>query len=153
MSAGNTDIASADEAVAACRHLVEQSLAEHYKLGMTAGQLYAQYTSFGDDPFVIARTVARRSASRLDASERAEAMCTQALARPHRHAPAAPIRLLPLDRAPADVVAEEAARPVDLADSRVGLACASATVLPLAVTFSTLPPLATSLPSLSAVPA
>ena len=72
--------ASADEAIAACRHLVEQSLAEHYKLGMTAVQLYAQCTSFGDDPFVIASEGCEKVRfSAWDyASERAEAMCTQA---------------------------------------------------------------------------
>ena len=72
--------ASADEAIAACRQLVEQSLAEHYKLGMTAGQLYAQYTSFGDDPFVIGSEGCEKvSFSAWDyASERAEAICTQA---------------------------------------------------------------------------
>ena len=72
--------ASADEAIAACRHLVEQSLAEHYKPGMTAGQLYAQYASFGDDPFVIASEGGEKvSFSARDyAGERAEAMCAQA---------------------------------------------------------------------------
>jgi hypothetical protein len=72
--------ASADEAIAACRHLVEQSLTEHYKPGMTAGELCAQYTSFGDDPFVIAPEGCEKvSFSARDyASERAEAMCTQA---------------------------------------------------------------------------
>ena len=72
--------AGADEAIAACRHLVEQSLAEFYKPGMTAGQLYAQYASFGDDPFVIASEGCEsvRFSARDYAGERAEAMCTQA---------------------------------------------------------------------------
>jgi hypothetical protein len=71
--------ASAGEAIAACRHLVEQSLAEFYKPGMTAGELCAQYTSFGDDPFVIAPEGCEkvRFSARDYASERAEAMCTQ----------------------------------------------------------------------------
>jgi len=72
--------ANANEAIAACRYLVEQSLAEHYKPGMTAGELCAQYTSFGDDPFVIAPEACEkvRFSARDYASERAEAMCTQA---------------------------------------------------------------------------
>src|SRR3954466_15601930 len=72
--------ASAGEAIAACRYLVEQSLAEFYKQGMTAAQLCEQYTSFGDDPFVIAPEGCEKVRfSAWDyASERAEAMCTQA---------------------------------------------------------------------------
>jgi hypothetical protein len=72
--------ASADEAIAVCRQLVEQSLAEFYKPGMTAGQLCEQYTSFGDDPFVIASEGCEKVRfSAWDyAGERAEAMCKQA---------------------------------------------------------------------------
>jgi hypothetical protein len=43
-----------DAAVAACREIVERSLAWHHKPGMTADQLYDTYTDFGDDPFIVA---------------------------------------------------------------------------------------------------
>lgn len=42
-----------EEARAACRALVDRFLAREYKPGMTAAALYEQYTSFGDDPFIV----------------------------------------------------------------------------------------------------
>jgi hypothetical protein len=50
-TAGEFD--SAEEAVAKCRLMVDEDLAHLHKPGMTADQLYASYTSFGDDPFVV----------------------------------------------------------------------------------------------------
>lgn len=44
---------SAEEAVAYCRSVVDQYLADQYKPGMTADALYASYTSFGEDPFIL----------------------------------------------------------------------------------------------------
>lgn len=41
------------EAVAVCRHLVDRSLLEQFKQGMTADQVYEAYVFFGDDPFVV----------------------------------------------------------------------------------------------------
>jgi hypothetical protein len=46
--------ATAEEAVAACRRQVLAFLLENYKPGMTATELHDYYTSFGDDPFVVA---------------------------------------------------------------------------------------------------
>jgi hypothetical protein len=46
--------ASADEALAACRELVDESLVEEYRDGATAEQLFDRYASFGDEPFVVA---------------------------------------------------------------------------------------------------
>jgi hypothetical protein len=46
--------ASAAEALDACRQLVDQSLVAEYENGATAEQLYERYSSFGDDPFVVA---------------------------------------------------------------------------------------------------
>jgi hypothetical protein len=43
-----------EAAVAVCRDIVERSLAWHYRPGMNAGELYDYYTSFGDDPFIVA---------------------------------------------------------------------------------------------------
>jgi hypothetical protein len=42
-----------DDAVAACRELVDRSLAHEYKPGMTADELFKTYTLFGDDPFIV----------------------------------------------------------------------------------------------------
>jgi len=73
---------TAEKAVAACRKLVDQSLAESYKPGMTAAELYDQYASFGDDPFIVAppRTFKGVIFSARDyARERAQAMAAGGL--------------------------------------------------------------------------
>jgi hypothetical protein len=44
--------ASYDEAVAACRRIVDDFLALHFTPGMSADDLFRQYTGFGEDPFV-----------------------------------------------------------------------------------------------------
>jgi len=43
---------SVDEALAVCRGIVDQSLQEEYRPGISAEALYGRYTSFGDDPFI-----------------------------------------------------------------------------------------------------
>jgi hypothetical protein len=63
--------ATAEDAIAACRRLVDQSLAEEYRAGMTAPQLYDRYTSFGDEPFVVAPS----GAAKVDFSARDYAQC------------------------------------------------------------------------------
>jgi hypothetical protein len=52
-SAGST-AHTADEALAVCRRLVDLSLEEGFKPGISADELYRYYRSFGDDPFVVA---------------------------------------------------------------------------------------------------
>ncbi len=47
------EFATAEEAIAACKMIVERSLTEQYKPGMTAGQLFDAYLLFGEDPFVV----------------------------------------------------------------------------------------------------
>jgi hypothetical protein len=42
-----------EEALAACRGLVDQSLAEEYGPGISAEALHGRYMSFGDDPFIV----------------------------------------------------------------------------------------------------
>jgi hypothetical protein len=44
---------TADEAVAACKHIVDQSLKDLCKPGITEQELFEAYTMFGDDPFVV----------------------------------------------------------------------------------------------------
>ena len=46
--------ASAEEALDACRRLVDEALMAEYRDGATAEQLFVRYTSFGDDPFIVA---------------------------------------------------------------------------------------------------
>jgi hypothetical protein len=45
--------ATADEAVAACKLIVDECLSPMLQPGMTAAALYEQYEGFGDDPFVV----------------------------------------------------------------------------------------------------
>jgi hypothetical protein len=49
-----------DEAVAACRKLVDEALLDEYKPSITAAELYDRYLSFGDDPFIVAPVGASR---------------------------------------------------------------------------------------------
>jgi hypothetical protein len=42
-----------EEALAACRRIVDRSLEEEYRAGMSAEALYDRYVSFGDDPFIV----------------------------------------------------------------------------------------------------
>jgi len=70
-------IATAEEAIAACRAPVDRNLAEQVRPGMTAAELYDRYVSFCDDPFVVAPA----GAPKVDfsawnyAKERAEETC------------------------------------------------------------------------------
>jgi hypothetical protein len=45
--------ADADEAVAACKEIVDDELNTMWKPGTTAAALYRLYVSFGPDPFVV----------------------------------------------------------------------------------------------------
>lgn len=44
---------AADEAIAACKRIVDECLEAMLLPGMTATALYEQYEGFGDDPFVM----------------------------------------------------------------------------------------------------
>lgn len=44
--------ATFEEAEAACKRIVDQSLADVCNPGMTADALYTSYSMFGDDPFI-----------------------------------------------------------------------------------------------------
>jgi hypothetical protein len=45
--------ATPEEAIAACRSIVDRYLANAFKPGMTAAALFESYTSFGEDPFIV----------------------------------------------------------------------------------------------------
>jgi hypothetical protein len=42
-----------ESAIAAAKRIVDEFLVSALKPGMTAEELYSQYTSFGDDPYII----------------------------------------------------------------------------------------------------
>ncbi|HYE96399.1 MAG TPA: hypothetical protein VD962_09330 [Rubricoccaceae bacterium] len=42
-----------EEAEAACRRLVDMSLEEHVRPGITADELFERYARWGDDPFIV----------------------------------------------------------------------------------------------------
>ena len=44
---------TAEEAIAACRAIVDRSIEEERRPGFSAEALYDRYTSFGDDPFIV----------------------------------------------------------------------------------------------------
>jgi|SRR5579871_2076171 len=70
-----------EEAISACRRLVDLSLAQHYKPGMTADALYDYYTSFGDDPFIRVAAVSDKPvdfSAWTYARERCNAICAEA---------------------------------------------------------------------------
>ena len=45
--------ATAEEALAACRSIVDGFLIDAFEPGMSADALYESYTAFGEDPFII----------------------------------------------------------------------------------------------------
>jgi hypothetical protein len=45
--------ATAEEAITACKHIVDECLKPMLQPGMTATALYEQYKGFGDDPFIM----------------------------------------------------------------------------------------------------
>jgi hypothetical protein len=70
--------ATAEEALAACRKLLDDWLALHCTPGVTAHHVYEQYTSFGEEPFIVAPTGGDESvrfSARDYVCARAEELC------------------------------------------------------------------------------
>jgi hypothetical protein len=44
---------SAEEAITACRRMVDEDLREHHKPGMSAADLFIVYQALRDDPFIV----------------------------------------------------------------------------------------------------
>jgi hypothetical protein len=44
---------SAEEAIAACKRIVDEGLGNAFKPGITEQKLYEGYTMFGEDPFIL----------------------------------------------------------------------------------------------------
>lgn len=69
---------TAEEALAACRRLVDASLAEGFEPGMSADALFGHYKAYGDDPFITSidgQGTAPVFSAWQYAEERAKAMC------------------------------------------------------------------------------
>ena len=47
------DFATFEEAVTACKAIVDNFLQHGYKEGVTADKLYESYVGFGEDPFIV----------------------------------------------------------------------------------------------------
>lgn len=47
------DFESLEQAVDACKHIVDEYLASEDKTDMSASELYQKYTMFGPDPYII----------------------------------------------------------------------------------------------------
>jgi hypothetical protein len=69
------DFATAAEAIAAARKIVDAYLASAYEPGMSATALYSSYTSFGEDPFIVAPGEAVEFSAWTYAKARSEEMC------------------------------------------------------------------------------
>jgi hypothetical protein len=64
-------------ALAQAKDIVDHFLKTEYKPGMTAEQLYAQYTSFGDDPYIVGPGLSGVPFSAWDyAKQRCREICT-----------------------------------------------------------------------------
>jgi hypothetical protein len=69
---------SLDEALAACRAIVDRALAEEHRPGISAEQLYDRYRSFGEDPFITVldgEDASARFSAWTYAKERCRAIC------------------------------------------------------------------------------
>jgi hypothetical protein len=66
-----------EEAVAACEKIVDEFLFSIYRPGMTAAELYTQYASFGEDPFIITGRGDVPFSARDYASERVKLICQE----------------------------------------------------------------------------
>jgi hypothetical protein len=99
---------TADEAVAACKRIVDNELTYMLKPGMTADALYDQWVMFGEDPFVmpVDRTDARVGFAACEyAKERCKVLTQPAANFEHAanlayQIATAPLRLLPEIDAP-----------------------------------------------------
>ena len=66
-----------EEAVVVCKSIVDKYLADTFKDGMSADELYKHYVAFGDDPFVVPVPNDKTFFSAWDyAKERCSKMCS-----------------------------------------------------------------------------
>lgn len=67
--------ATLDEAIFACRRIVEDYLASAHKPGMTARELLSSYQSFGDDPYIVSNQGSAGFSAWDYAKRRSEEIC------------------------------------------------------------------------------
>lgn len=64
-----------NEAVEACKSIVEDFLNDNYKSGMTSDHLYRLYTFYGDDPFVVGDPIPFRFSAWSYAEDKCQEIC------------------------------------------------------------------------------
>ena len=72
---GAGEFETLDEAVAACRRMVDESLRHLHESGMSAEELWQRYTMFGEDPFVVGGKEPVPFSAWTYAKERCSAIC------------------------------------------------------------------------------
>ncbi len=63
------------EAVAAACRIVDTCLAEHYRAGISASELYNWYMMFGDEPYIVPTPVGEQFSAREYAKRQSEVLC------------------------------------------------------------------------------
>jgi hypothetical protein len=66
---------SCEEAIAACKKIVDDYLLANHSPGMAAEELYRSYTTFGEDPFVLTTDEQCQFSAWDYARQRCEALC------------------------------------------------------------------------------
>ncbi len=69
------EFATWEDALAAARRIVDDSLAHHWRQGISADELYDQYQGFGDDPFIVPEPEGRAFSAWDYARERCAVLC------------------------------------------------------------------------------
>ena len=69
------ELSSCAEAIAACKKIVDEFLLPAYKPGMVAEELWALYTAFGDDAFIVTEDTQCRFSGWEYARRRCEELC------------------------------------------------------------------------------
>ena len=64
-----------EKAINACKKIVNEFLYYNYKPGMTSGELLAQYSLYGEDPFIIGVDEGVPFSARAYASVKVEEIC------------------------------------------------------------------------------
>ncbi len=64
-----------EEAIAACKEIVDEFLNSNYNSGMTTDELLAQYALYGEDPFIIGGDETVPFSAREYAAERVKEIC------------------------------------------------------------------------------
>jgi hypothetical protein len=66
---------SCEEAITACKNIVDDYLLANHSPGMSAEELYRSYTTFGEDPFVLTADEQCQFSAWNYARQRCEVLC------------------------------------------------------------------------------